>query len=31
MLEYTVREGKLVHMKTFQTEADALEAAGLSE
>ena len=28
---YTLREGKAVHIKTFQTKAEALEAAGLSE
>jgi ketosteroid isomerase-like protein len=28
---YTFREGKAVHIKTFQTKAEALEAAGLSE
>jgi ketosteroid isomerase-like protein len=27
----TLREGKAVHIKTFQTKADALEAAGLGE
>jgi ketosteroid isomerase-like protein len=27
----TLREGKVTHMKAFQSKADALEAAGLSE
>jgi ketosteroid isomerase-like protein len=27
----TLRAGKITHLKTFQTKADALEAAGLSE
>ena len=26
----TLRDGKVIHMKTFQTKAEALEAAGLS-
>ena len=28
---YTLRAGKITHLKTFQTKAEALEAAGLSE
>ena len=28
---YTLRAGKVTHLKNFQTEAEALEAAGLSE
>jgi ketosteroid isomerase-like protein len=28
---YTLREGKAVHIKTFQTKAEALEAVGLPE
>jgi hypothetical protein len=27
----TVREGKIKHMKSFQSKAEALEAVGLSE
>jgi ketosteroid isomerase-like protein len=27
----TVRQGKITHMKSFQSKAEALEAAGLSE
>ena len=27
----TLRDGKVIHMKTFETKAEALEAAGLSE
>jgi hypothetical protein len=26
----TVREGKIAHLKAFQSKADALEAVGLS-
>ena len=28
---YTLRAGKVTHLKNFQTKAEALEAAGLSE
>ena len=28
---YTLSAGKATHIKTFQTKADALEAAGLAE
>jgi ketosteroid isomerase-like protein len=28
---YTLAEGKITHMKAFQSKADALEATGLSE
>jgi ketosteroid isomerase-like protein len=28
---WTIREGRIAHLKTFQSKADALEAAGLHE
>src|SRR5262249_24969795 len=28
---FTLRDGKVTHMKTYQSKAEALEAAGLSE
>jgi hypothetical protein len=28
---FTLRKGRIVHMKAFETKAEALEAAGLRE